>query len=384
MARITLNIEAEDAADLRLTLQELAQTSTVRQMVEDGEVDVRAQAWGDYIPLTVDEASFLRDEPDAGARQDAEPGERQRIRRTADEKARGLTVEQAIAERSARAAAPLNPTPASATDALIVFREETSGQPVQDEPLSAGEPERPTTAQPDEARPLAPDPLSIEAAAPAFGPTMVMDDGSLDTGDATLDDDADAEGLSGVSEAQDRLDREYAETMREGRPTNGSAKPAASAQDGQSAPTATDASPEPEAAPGASPALPGLDLDEPADPVVDFINTVGKCGTWAEGVSALAALTKSHPLKPHELRGARVALWNIPARTKDKADPASHPTNFLCWLEVADEVDQVDGTLGVLERSDVWARYKPEQHEKIRAAAAQAKRRIEDKRAEMS
>ena len=223
---------------------------------------------------------------------------------------------------------------------------------------------------------------------------MAMDDGSLAIGDATLDydDDADAEGLEGLSEAQDRLDAENAQHMagiakEEPRPTT-AAKPAASAQGGQSAPTATDASPEAQAAPGASPAPQELDLmvevEEEVDPVVTFINSVGKCGSWIEGVSSLGQLMRLRALEAHELRGARVALWNAPCRVKDKVDPAAHPTNFVVWLEVAPEEDQVDGTLMTLENSAEWARLTPAQHDKVRVQAAQAKIRIRNHGAEMS
>ena len=116
-----------------------------------------------------------------------------------------------------------------------------------------------------------------------------------------------------------------------------------------------------------------------------FINSIGSSPTWNAGKQALADMMKTPDwasAEPHEQKGARLALWNIPARIRDRADPASDPTAYLCWLEQAPEEDQVDGTLEVLERSDIWInRLQPAQRDKIRAAAQVAKRRIADRAA---
>ncbi len=115
MARITLHIDADSPTDLADALSALQ-----------------------YITAYRSEPS---DEPGAGARQDAEPGERQAVgtkfRRTQDEIARGLTVEQAKAERAGTVVAP---TPASGA---------SESQPSQSEATTTADPfAEPKTASP--------------------------------------------------------------------------------------------------------------------------------------------------------------------------------------------------------------------------------------------
>lgn len=75
MARITLNIEVEDAAELHETIRELARRQGAFHTYDDETERQMSQEWADTIKVTAD--------PDAGATQDAEPGERQRrTRRT--------------------------------------------------------------------------------------------------------------------------------------------------------------------------------------------------------------------------------------------------------------------------------------------------------------
>ena len=239
---------------------------------------------------------------------------------------------------------------------------ETPEEMLAEVELPIADTQRPTTAQPDAPPPTASAPVPTEAATPASEPTTAVEVGTEATGD---DISAEAETLP---------------------LSDGSAKPAASAQGAQSAQTATDASSAPETASGGFSADPAFDLEieEEADPVVEFINTVAKSATWHEAVASLGALMKLRPLEPHELRSARIALWHIPARVKDKVDPAAHPTNFMTWLAVADDDDQIVGTLDALKRSPSWDRLKPEQHQKILDSAAEARRRIEDRAAEMA
>lgn len=127
-------------------------------------------------------------------------------------------------------------------------------------------------------------------------------------------------------------------------------------------------------------ALDEMAAEEPSAITV-FINTVAQSETWIGGKTAMIKLMQSDAwpsAQPHEQRGARQALWAIPARVRDKVDPGQDPTAFLCWSESAPDEDQIDGTLMVLEGSAIWTRMSPAQHEKIRGAAAQAKRRIAD------
>jgi hypothetical protein len=94
MARITMTIDAEDATDLTMTLARLLSANP----------QLLARKIDEIAREDAEDAAF---EPDAGARQDAEPGERQggsKFRRNADEIARGLTLEQAKAERASRLA----------------------------------------------------------------------------------------------------------------------------------------------------------------------------------------------------------------------------------------------------------------------------------------
>lgn len=85
MARITLTIEAEDARDLRDSLWDMA-----------NQYDQPETTAVDYVARYGREVEATTEAPDAGATQDAEPGERQaRKRRTKAE----------IAEDNARAAA---------------------------------------------------------------------------------------------------------------------------------------------------------------------------------------------------------------------------------------------------------------------------------------
>jgi hypothetical protein len=341
MARLTLNVEADSASDMREQIAQLFAASF-------GAIPMQ-------FNITAPGTFVSEDEPGAGAMPDAESGERQRRRRR--------TKAEMEAANAALTAANPNPTPDSATDASTDLPEEISGQQAQEQASNDGvEPERPTTAQPDAPPPTASAPVPTEAATPASEPTTAVEVGTEATGD---DISAEAETLP---------------------LSDGSAKPAASAQGAQSAQTATDASSAPETASGGFSADPAFDLEieEEADPVVEFINTVAKSATWHEAVASLGALMKLRPLEPHELRSARIALWHIPARVKDKVDPAAHPTNFMTWLAVADDDDQIVGTLDALKRSPSWDRLKPEQHQKILDSAAEARRRIEDRAAEMA
>ena len=107
MAKIYLNIEADDVADLRLTLKELVGVRDLRELVEDGDVDP---------------------EPDAGARQDAEPGERQR--RTRRTKAQIVADEAAKMNLGGDQSGATSLTPNGSGDADDPFAEpKTSSQP---------------------------------------------------------------------------------------------------------------------------------------------------------------------------------------------------------------------------------------------------------------
>lgn len=127
MARITLHIDADSADDLRLTLASI--------LLMDGE-DA-----GRFFKPEEDE------QPEAGAVQDAEPGERQaRFKRTKDEIARGLTVEQAKAERaSAGTSDSPSPSSPSTQPSQSTSPGSSSGEGTTVDPFAESQPSPPTS-----------------------------------------------------------------------------------------------------------------------------------------------------------------------------------------------------------------------------------------------
>lgn len=111
MARITLNIEVEDAAELHETIRELARRQGAFHTYDDETERQMSQEWADTIKVTAD--------PDAGATQDAEPGERQRrTRRTkAQIEADAAAALAAADPRLAAGASGSQPSPSKDTGA---------------------------------------------------------------------------------------------------------------------------------------------------------------------------------------------------------------------------------------------------------------------------
>lgn len=66
----------------------------------------------------------------------------------------------------------------------------------------------------------------------------------------------------------------------------------------------------------------------------------------------------------------RATTWNtcVERNIQDIPDHANSLTAYRLWLESCDDPEAIKGTLGTLQRGDVWASVKPETHKVIHAA----------------
>lgn len=103
MAKIQLIIDADDAADLTLTLRELSGARSIQEMIEDGEIDLARE-----------------DEPEAEAERPQEPG----VKRTRRTKA------QIKADEAAKASG-------QDPKAIEAIRKTIEGDPFADAPAAA-------------------------------------------------------------------------------------------------------------------------------------------------------------------------------------------------------------------------------------------------------
>ena len=123
------------------------------------------------------------------------------------------------------------------------------------------------------------------------------------------------------------------------------------------------------------------EFEDITDPFVLFDENVGELGSWAEIKASLAALRKSE-VWPNatkgQVQGARRMAWLAAKALMDAGrgpvDPGTDATAFLCWLTVAKDKDEIDGTLKLaLMKSATWKALSEVQQEAVLQAADEAK-----------
>lgn len=184
--------------------------------------------------------------------------------------------------------------------------------------------------------------------------------------EAASDDDADAEGLTGLSEAQDVLDAEELQT--------GTLGPALAAQRAE------------KEASGEWPK--GPDLPETIEPDEEealpadfqtFVAAIEVAANFPEVKQALAAFFKTptfQQMPTDQQNRIRYNTWMTLEDRKregtftDLPDQATDVSAFRLWVEAQDDAEAIQGTLAVLERQPAFAGKDDAFKDGIRKAAA--------------